>query len=266
MPELPSAFLVILLGLLAGGSNLIGGGLALLRPIAAERAVLLGLAFSGGFLLAVALLHVLPECARLTPHWPAWLLLGYGLVYLAEHAFAGHAHLPAHAPHGAHPLVGVHLDEPAQAPIAAGAASAAALGLLLHSGFDGAAIAAALSAKAAVGWLTFLAVVLHKVPEGFSLATIALSSGGTRRSALLLSGGLGVSSLAGTLLTLGAVRAFLSVEGPVLSVACGMFVHIAATDLLPTTAHVRGLGVMVATLAGVATVAATGGLLHAALP
>jgi ZIP family zinc transporter/zinc and cadmium transporter len=258
-----SLWLVCLLGLLASGSNLLGGLLAVIRPRVAERQLLYGLAFSGGFLLAVALLDILPECVHLTTAAPLLILGGYFLVYLAEHLFAGHAHHFLQEPHGAHPLIGAHLDEHDHQPIRLPAAAAAAVGLLLHSFFDGAAIAAALGVSRPVGWLTFCAVVLHKIPEGFSLAAIMLASSRTPRTAVILAGSLGLSSLAGTLITALAAREIQGVEPVMLSIAAGMFLHIAATDLLPTTSQVRGLRVLAATLSGAAAVAVLMTLLRA---
>jgi len=249
-----SLWLILLLGSLASASNLVGGMLAVIRPRVSDRQLLYGLAYSGGFLLAVALLDILPECIRLSPRSPLLIVGGYFLVYLAEHLFAGHAHHFLQEPHGAHPLIGAHLDEHDHQPIRLPAAAAAAAGLLLHSFFDGAAIAAALGVSRSVGWLTFCAVVLHKIPEGFSLAAIMLASSRTKRTAFAFAGALGLSSLAGTVVTALAVRAVFGVEPVMLSVAAGMFLHIAATDLLPTTSQVRGLRVLAATLAGAGSV------------
>lgn len=259
-----SLILILLLGALAAGSNLLGGALAVLRPRVSERQLVYGLAFSGGFLLCVTLLHLLPECIRSTPSAPLLIVTGYFLVYLAEHLFAGHAHHGLDKPHGAHPLIGAHLEE--VTPIRLGAAWSAAGGLLLHSFFDGAAIAAALATHSTVGWLTFLAVVLHKIPEGFSLSAIMLSSSGSSRTALLLAGALGLSSMMGTVGTVLVADLGAGLSGILLSVATGMFLHIAATDLLPTTAQVRGLGILAMTVAGAGSVILMSAVLQAALP
>jgi len=264
---MPSSLAFVLtLGALAAGSNLLGGALALLRPGLPQGRVHYGLAFSGGFLLAVALLHILPEAISLTPRAPVLIVMGYFLVYLAEHAFAGHAHGSGAEPHGPHPLIGTHECDGGDRPVRAGAAGAAAAGLLLHSFFDGAAIAAALAARTSTGWLVFLAVALHKIPEGFSLAEIMLSSGASRTTAFSLTAALGCTSLAGTVVTALAVKGIEGAGGVVLAVAGGMFLHIAATDLLPTTSRVRGFKVMGATLAGAGTVLAVTALLRGVLP
>jgi ZIP family zinc transporter/zinc and cadmium transporter len=258
--------LILLLGSLAACSNLLGGALALLRPRMSGRNLAGGLAFSGGFLLAVALLHILPECVSLEPRAPLLIVAGYFFVYLAEQLFAGHAHHSLYESHGAHPLIGAHQCREEQIPIRLVAALSAAAGLLLHSFFDGAAIAAALAARASTGWLTFLAVLLHKVPEGFSLAAIMLSSSGSSRTAAVLAAALGLASFAGTASTAFAAHAVAGLEGIVLSVAAGMFLHIAATDLLPASAQTRGIKTMVMTVAGAVSVIALSALLDRAIP
>lgn len=249
-----SAWLVVVLGAVAAGSNLLGGRLALVRRRITPRHLVHGLAFSGGFLFAVAILIVLPECMHLTPAAPVLIAAGYLLVHLAEHAYAGHAHHVSEEPHGGHPLVGTHGHGNREFPIAPAAASAAAVGLGVHSFFDGAAIAAALGAGSTIGWLTFLAVVLHKVPEGYSLASITLSTGRGRRTAWRLAAALGAASLAGTLTVVAAARWVAGLEPVFLGLACGMFLHISATDLLPTTSHVKGLSILGATVAGAGAV------------
>jgi len=257
-------WLLLVLGGAAAACNLLGGWLAVLRPRVADRHLVRGLAFSGGFLLAAALLLILPESLKAGPAAPALVAAGYFLVYLAEHVFAGHAHHVLQAPHGAHPLVGAHLCEEEATPIRGSAATAASAGLLLHSFFDGAAVAAALPAGRAVAGLTFLAVALHKIPEGFSLTSIALAAGRPPRAAFRLAAALGGASLLGTAVAALAGRVSAGSEAGLLAIACGMFIHIAATDLLPTTSHVKGLGVLWATAAGAGAAALAALLLRAA--
>jgi len=260
--QTPTFPLVIVLGLLAACSNMLGGLLAVYRPVFKEGRRMLALAFSGGFLLSVAVINLLPEVIAGHPYAPHLVLGGYFLVYLSEHLFAGHAHHAGHKHRGGHQLIGELPCEKDDAPIRQGAAFAATGGLLLHSFFDGAAITAALVAGTPLGWLTFFAVMLHKVPEGFSQASIYLASKSTRKAAAGSAGALGISSLIGSLVTLFFTREFGGLENIVLAVACGMFLHISATDLLPVTARVRGLKTMVTTAAGFITAIVASLLLH----
>ena len=52
-----------------------------------------------------------------------------------------------------------------------------------------------------LGLLLFLAVFLHKLPEGVAMASVALASGQGRRRALLAAGALGIATIVGVVLT-----------------------------------------------------------------
>src|SRR5438128_813604 len=59
----------------------------------------------------------------------------------------------------------------------------ALLGLGVHTLFDGVAIAAGFMIGPALGTLLSIAVVAHKVPEGFTIASIMLAGGQSRTAA-----------------------------------------------------------------------------------
>jgi len=73
----------------------------------------------------------------------------------------------------------------------------ALVGLATHTFFDGVSIASAFLVSAPFGVLVFCAVFLHKLPEGFTVASIALASGRGPRGALTASLILAASTLAG---------------------------------------------------------------------
>ena len=61
------------------------------------------------------------------------------------------------------------------------------LGLIIHTFFDGIAIAAGFLVSEFLGWIIFLAVILHKVPEGFTASSVMLAGGQSKRAAWLAS-------------------------------------------------------------------------------
>ena len=63
-------------------------------------------------------------------------------------------------------------------------AIAALLGLVIHTFFDGVAIASGLLVSTWLGGVIFVAIFLHKLPEGFTVASLMLASGQSRRVAL----------------------------------------------------------------------------------
>src|SRR6185312_3123282 len=65
-------------------------------------------------------------------------------------------------------------------------------GLVIHTFFDGIAIASGFLISGWLVWIIFLVVVLHIVPEGFSESFIMLASGSSKAVAWAESGILGV--------------------------------------------------------------------------
>lgn len=196
-------------------------------------------AVGGGFLFSVALLRMLPEAMALEPGLALPLVVtGYFLTHLFEHTLVHH----------------FHFGEEIHREVVHGRSSAAAvLGLGLHSLFDGVSIAAGYSVSPMLGWLVFIAIALHKLPEGFTIASIVLASGGTRRASI------GASSFVGALCALGAVGLVgrPDLAGPGLSLATGVTLYVAATDLLPEVNKETGHNLAVTVLGGVALYLAT---------
>jgi len=106
----------------------------------------------------------------------------------------------------------------------------ALLGLGVHTLFDGVAIAAGFMIGPALGTLLSIAVVAHKVPEGFTIASIMLAGGQSRTAAA------GAGALLGVLTVAGAVATSLVAEHHVayaLALSAGVTIYVAASDLIP---------------------------------
>ena len=73
------------------------------------------------------------------------------------------------------------------------------LGLLIHTFFDGIAIASAFLVSNWLGWVVFLAVFLHKIPEGSTVTSVMLASGKSKAVSWGASALLGAATLAGVL-------------------------------------------------------------------
>src|SRR5437879_13906991 len=94
--------------------------------------------------------------------------------------------------------------------------------------FDGVAIAAGFLISTWLGVVLFVAVFLHKLPEGFTIASVALASGRGKRNAILGAGLLGAATLFGVLLT-SALEGQLKYALPL---AGGVTLYVCATDRL----------------------------------
>ena len=80
-----------------------------------------------------------------------------------------------------------------------------------------------------LGWLIFLAIFLHKIPEGFTVSSVMLASGRSRGTAWGASVVLGGSTLAGVL----TMAVFRHHVGAGLPLAAGVTIYVAASDLIP---------------------------------
>jgi len=168
-----------------------------------------------GFMLAAAFIRMLPESAQV-PHAFIFVLLGYFGVHLFEHTVAPHFHFGEE----------IHTD----AFLRPSSAYLAVLGLGVHTLFDGVAITAGFMIGPTLGLLLFLAVLLHKLPEGFAVASIMLATGHSRSAALQAAAALGALTLLGAWLTSFLAEAHV---GYALALSAGVTIYVAASDLIP---------------------------------
>ena len=242
----PLASLAIYLVLIAAAAYAGGTSVAFLSLGHRRMQVLLSV--TGGVMLGVALLHLLPHAyfelsGRIEPTM-AWVLAGFFLMVLLERAFHGHAH---HAADGSHGCGHDHTHDhgPAAAPHSGGrwAWCGAFAGLALHSLADGAALAASVGADGdhqaglLAGFATFLAIVLHKPFDSGIIATLMIKAGATPAARRIVNAAYALLVPVGALLFLGSLRVFgggqEAVVGAALALAAGAFLCIAAADLLP---------------------------------
>src|SRR6202167_6689782 len=185
--------LALLLGITAAGANVVGGSL-IARAKSLRRYLKYFIALGAGFMLATALLEMIPESLRLQAEGGSTLfhrtnsvflfvLAGYFLVHFFEHTVAPYFHFGEET----------HAEEMSHAH----ASYAALLGLVIHTFFDGVAIASGLLVSTWLGGLIFIAIFLHKIPEGFTVASLMLASGESRAAAFGSAVILGGATLAG---------------------------------------------------------------------
>jgi len=208
-------FLSVLLGLTAAAANGLGGFIIVQQHW--DRSYLkYFIALGSGFMLATAILEMAPESIRLAGEkTPVFILIGYLLVHFFEHTVTPHFHFGEET----------HHDE-----FVHGHRSVSVLGgLLIHTFFDGIAIASGFLVSQWLGWVVFLAVFLHKIPEGFTVASVMLASGRSRNMALVASLMLGAATILGVL-TMGMLSRWVSWGLPI---SAGVTLYVAASDLIP---------------------------------
>src|SRR5258705_12920171 len=136
-------------------------------------------------MISVALLDLIPD--SIVAHGPGAgliILIGYLLVHLTQHPLAPHFHFGEEVHH-----------------VTKVASFSALAGLMLHTFVDGVAIASGFGVSESLGVLVFLAILLHKLPEGLAISSLFLASGGSRGAGLAASGALARSGVLGAWLT-----------------------------------------------------------------
>ena len=122
----------------------------------------------------------------------------------------------------------------------------ALVGMLVHTFFDGVAIGAGFMVSQGTGVLIFLAVLLHKIPDGFTISSIAISAGRSPSNALAASTLLGLSTLLGVL----AVHIVGVSVSYALPISTGSTLYVAATDLMPEVNREKGVKMAFVVFAG----------------
>ncbi|MBI2983599.1 MAG: ZIP family metal transporter [Chloroflexi bacterium] len=216
--------LLILLGLAASAGDVIGGLVVTAPSRIGDRTLGLLVALGAGNLLGVALIELIPEAIEHAGSNGALLVLaGYLFIHFFEHIFAPHLHFGEET-HGA-TVVDTHVT------------STALIGLGLHAFMDGVAISSAFVTSPGLGVLVFAAIMLHKLPEGFTIASVMKAAGTTRRWAMSAAGLLAVATFLGVLTT--------SVVGDLapyaLAIATGSVLYVGATDLMAEANKAEGI-------------------------
>src|SRR6266481_1404320 len=229
---------LLLFGTLAALANLVGG-LLLIKSGAhrlGERFLKYLGAEGAGFMLAAIFIEILPETVSIwTENLHAGaasqaivgamtlLLAGYLLIQLFEHTLAPHFHFGAET----HPE---SFMKPSAAYTAVG-------GLWIHTFFDGVSIASAFLVNFKVGLLVFIAILLHKMPEGFTVASIMLASGRSPRKALWATAAIGAATLAGVIAVALLNTRMSNAVAYALPFSAGVTLYVAASDLIPEVNH-----------------------------
>ncbi|HZD93448.1 MAG TPA: ZIP family metal transporter, partial [Candidatus Sulfotelmatobacter sp.] len=113
--------------------------------------------------------------------------------------------------------------------------------------FDGIAIASGFLISGWLGWVIFVAVLLHKVPEGFTASSVMLAGGSSRKTAWLASALLGFATVLGVL----TVTVFTRSISAGLPLSAGVTLYVAASDLIPEVNKEPGIRIALVVFIGV---------------
>ncbi|MFO7263796.1 MAG: hypothetical protein A6D91_06260 [Bacillaceae bacterium G1] len=233
-------------------ANVLGGLLVVARTHWSERAISVLLGFSAGFLLSIALLDLIPASIAVHEANALFVLLGLLSVYFLGLVSSGHNHgeMTLHHAHGTTRRAAVGLW----------------LGMLIHTFFDGASIVAAFDVGHQIGVLVFLAVILHKIPDGLTIATLVIANTKNRSKAVWSSISLGLSTLLGAMVMAGLLSVDVhwhpeELAAIALAFSAGAFLFVAIGDVLPEIHHQHKTFSTWAVLLGIAAYLLTAELL-----
>lgn len=234
--------IALLFAALAMCSTLAGGFLA----IFAHRRLHLLMGLGAGVLLGAVFFDLLPESLSVAAgqDWSSRAVLGivvtgFIIFYLTERLLILHACPEEDCDNQVHHHLGKF----------------SAVGLIIHSTLDGAAIGAASLVNWRTGMLVALAVIVHDASDGLNTILLVTHGEKARRSDIMFLVADALAPVVGALLAL-LVLPPPRVLATFLAFASGFFLHTATSDLLPA-AHRRSPSILVAvaTIFGIAVMA-----------
>lgn len=213
--------LVVLFWSLVGSVVSLIGGIALVGASTVRKNISkYALPFGAGALLATAFLGLLPEALEGSDiHQTVLFALGGFLVFFALERFISWFHHHHHDEvHGSRNKTHTWL---------------VIIGDTLHNAIDGIALGAAFLVNPAAGITTALAVAAHEVPQEIGDFGILLAKGMKPRNVIIVN----LLSALATVVTALATFLLGGLVGvdpaPLLAVAAGFFIYIAASDIIP---------------------------------
>ena len=231
----PILFVILLTAATGVGGLALGGALAALFKRKSPRGASLLLSFTGGLMLAIVALDMIPEAVETIGDGahlalvPVVLLLGFGVTYLLNCWVDKSAHHedennPHHCACGHHDL---HT---------AGIVLAAAVAL--HNVPVGMAVGASVAVQGIclASVLAAVTIGLHNLPEGMSIATPLLHDGSKTLSAIAVAALSGLPTVGGALLGYFVGSQAPAALAAALALAGGAMLYVVFFELLPESA------------------------------
>ncbi len=192
------------------------------------------LSFSGAYLLGTVVLHLLPEIfhaeagasdAHGHNHVTAmFVLLGFFIQLIIVQFTRGieHGHLHLHEHHNSSYVAGV------------------VFGLSVHAFMEGIPLSAGTAGEVAP---VFKAILIHKIPEGFALATVLFFSLRNKAlTALLLVAFLAMTPL-GSVLGGMATEQHMLTYNRLIAIVCGSLIHISTTIIFEASGKAHRISI-----------------------
>jgi zinc transporter ZupT len=211
---------ILSLALIASLAVVLGGSLVVIRKNWPTRAQETLLALSAGFILSLVFLKLVPTSFGFIGESAAiWILIGFATIHFFEHTVVGHLHFGE--------------ETHRELMISKKTAYSAFIGLFVHAFFDGLSISVGFQYDFFLGLLIFLAILLHKFPEGLTIGSIMTTAGFSRKIVLYSAIGIGLATF------IGACSVFLlehfgaQLAGVAFAFSAGTVTYVGASDLIP---------------------------------
>ncbi len=177
--------------------------------------------FAAGALLAATFFDLFPEAVEMKAEKTVFLfaLVGIILFFILEHYLHWFHHHHEHDPASSHKKPTVPLI---------------IIGDTLHNAIDGVVIGAAFLINVPVGIATAIAIAAHEIPQEIGDFGILLKGGMRRSRVLFWNAFSALATLVTALITFSLGGSEYLPLPVILGLAAGMFIYIAASDLIPT--------------------------------
>lgn len=221
---------IILFSLIGGIFSLIGGVVLLWKEFFAKKISIYLLSFAAGTLLAAVFFDLLPEALEIAEGLEInvflYVLLGFTVFFLIENLFFKvHHHISSGNNHETEHKM---LDT---------APNLLLIGDSVHNFLDGVAITAAFLVNIPLGVTTALVVAAHEIPQEIGDFSVMLHAAWKKRKIIVWNTLSALMTTVGALAAFG-LRGFIEPAIPhLLALTSGLFIYIAATDLLPEIGH-----------------------------
>lgn len=202
--------------------SLIGGMLLLMKQVSVRRIQRIAVPFAAGALLAAALLDLLPEAIEFGASMTTVMMLvlaGFVGFFMLER-FLGWFHH--------------HHDHDEGSPRQRSTKPLIIIGDTVHNAIDGMVIGAAFLADPTIGVIATIAVAAHEIPQEIGDFGVLLALGMRRRNVLIVNLISALATIVFAALVYGLGGGIAGIEPILLALAAGMFIYIAASDLVPT--------------------------------
>jgi zinc transporter ZupT len=211
---------ILFFGFIAAVAEVLGGAIIYFKKTWPKRVQSILLALGAGFILALVFLKLIPASIETLGNEAAlYLIIGFSVIHFFEHAIVGHFHFGE--------------ETHSEVMVSKTASLSAFSGLFVHAFFDGLSISVGMQFDFLIGLLIFIAVLLHKLPEGLTVGSIMIAAGFPRKAVLYSACGIGAATMlgAGTVLVFAQVDS--QITGIAFAISAGAAVYVGASDLIP---------------------------------